>query len=89
MTPKERLHIWREIRYQKMLKTIGLTASVIGRRILENQGHEVDFKINGFTLDQVIQMDALNLKEQLNLAIQDQRFEHAAILRDKIKEIGA
>ncbi len=87
MNAHERLQNWRRIRVDKYMKLFGIIFSGIGKAILERQGNNIDYKINGIPLERVIKMNTLDVHQQLNLAIEEQRYEDAAILRDLIKKL--
>ncbi len=84
MTPEERLD---EIRRKKVIGILGLFAAKFGEAMLNYSGHIPDFKINGIPLDTVIKMNALEIREQLRIAVEEERYEHAIILRDRIRTL--
>src|SRR5690349_15207452 len=87
MNAEERLKNWRRIRAEKFIKMIGLFSAHFGEAILKRSGYETDFKINGIPMDRFIKINALDIKEQLELAIREERFEDAVLLRDRIKQL--
>lgn len=87
MTAEERLLKWKQIRMKKIMKLFALFASKLGESILKEQGYNVDYKINGIPLAKIIKMNAIDLKQQLELALDEQRYEDACLLRDRIKQL--
>lgn len=70
-----------------MAMSMGLITGLISKFIMEDQGYDVDYKINGIPIDDVDKFNKLGLKEQLSLALKEERFEDCIILRDKIKNL--
>lgn len=83
-----------EYRNNRIKEILGIAFSHIGESILKDSGHETDFKINGYSIVEFAAISKQNpeaaleiLKNELQIAIENERFERAALIRDQIKQL--
>jgi hypothetical protein len=71
---------------KKMFFTFfGYIIGLFSKFLLEELGYVIDYKINGQNIEDIKKLSELNIKEKLDLAIKEERFEDCIILRDIIK----
>lgn len=70
---------------KQMMKILGLIAGVFSKMILQNVGCEVDYKINGENIEDIKELDSLDIKQRLQLAINEERYEDASQLKKLIE----
>lgn len=67
---------------QEWLRIFGFMAGIASKQLLEAGGCEVNYRINGEDISNIRKLAAADLELRLELAIKDQRYEDAAVLRD-------
>ncbi len=72
---------------REAMRTFGLLSGVFSKVLLEMGGCEVDYKINGENIEDIKELQAFDIKERMELAVKEMRFEDAAFFRDKLKTI--
>ncbi len=73
---------------QQAARFIGFFAAIISKAFLEHGGCEVDFKINGESLESIKQLASMDIKERIKLAVAEERFEDAAKLKRLLDSPG-
>ncbi len=73
---------------QQTARLIGFFAAIVSKFFLEHGGCEVDFKINGEPLESIKQLAALDIKERIKLAVNEERYEDAAKLKGLLDSPG-
>jgi hypothetical protein len=61
--------------------TLGIVFGLMSKAILQEQGFEVNYKINGEDISFIDKLSGLDLTERLNLAVREERYEDAAVLK--------
>lgn len=60
---------------------VGIFFGLMSKVILQEQGFEVNYKINGEDISVIDKLSGLDLTERLNLAVREERYEDAAALK--------
>jgi hypothetical protein len=66
----------------------GLISSAFGKMLLESNGFTCDYRINGERIEDIHRLDAPSLKERIQLAVKDERYEDAARLKKLLDSKG-
>lgn len=79
----------RPLNDQKALaRGFGFITGVLSKFALEYGGCNVDYKINGESIEKIRDLTEFDLTDRLKLAISESRFEDAAIFRDQLKSLN-
>lgn len=75
------------INKSELIKTaLGFATSLFGKMILESQGYDCDYKIDGVPLEEIqLNYTKIELKDQLKKAIEEERYEDAGHLTNLLK----
>ncbi len=71
-----------------MYAMLGWMAGMFSKALLESIGHRVDYTINGIPIQLIDKLGTVDLKEQLDIAVKEERYEDCIILREKIKALS-
>jgi len=66
---------------QQMARGIGMMMGRLSRLMLQAGGCEVDFKINGESIDDIEKLQAFDIKQRIKLAVKEERYEDASALK--------
>jgi hypothetical protein len=73
---------------QAFLRTLGYLSGIFSKFLLESTGCVVDYKINGENINDIKKMNSIDIKERLKLAISEERYEDAAVLKKMLESNG-
>ena len=63
-------------------RSIGMITGKLSKFMLEMGGMDVSYKINGEEIDDIKKMQEMDIKEKINLAIKEERYEDAQKLKN-------
>lgn len=62
-------------------RTFGWLLGMFSKSILESCGCEVNYKINGENISEIAKLEEIDIDGKLQLAVKEERYEDAAILK--------
>lgn len=66
---------------EAVMRAVGFAMGLFSKVILESTGCIVDYKINGELITDIEKLHGLDISEKLKLAIKEERYEDAAMLK--------